>query len=33
MDNANILPGDSENLFNLAVAYPKTKFIFAIWAG
>ena len=29
MDNANILPGDSENLFNLAVNSPKTKFIFA----
>ncbi len=29
MDNANILPGDSEKLFNLALAAPKTKFIFA----
>jgi predicted TIM-barrel fold metal-dependent hydrolase len=29
MDNANIIPGDSENLFNLAVAAPKTKFVFA----
>ncbi|HEY6123158.1 MAG TPA: amidohydrolase family protein, partial [Steroidobacteraceae bacterium] len=29
MDNANILPGDSERLFNLAVVAPKTKFIFA----
>lgn len=29
MDNANILPGDSEQLFNLALAAPKTKFIFA----
>ena len=29
MDNANILPGDSEKLFNLAVDAPKTKFIFA----
>ena len=29
MDNANILPGDSERLFNLAVNAPKTKFIFA----
>lgn len=29
MDNANILPGDSENLFNLAVNAPKTKFVFA----
>lgn len=33
MDNANILPGDSENLFNLAVACPKTKFIFAHMGG
>ncbi|RNF86569.1 amidohydrolase [Lysobacter psychrotolerans] len=29
MDNANILPGDSERLFNLAIQAPKTKFIFA----
>lgn len=29
MDNANIIPGDSEKLFNLAVAVPKTKFLFA----
>ena len=29
MDNANILPGDSERLFNLAINAPKTKFIFA----
>jgi hypothetical protein len=29
MDNASILPGDSENLFNLAVKAPKTKFVFA----
>lgn len=29
MDNANIVPGDNEKLFNLAVANPKTKFIFA----
>jgi uncharacterized protein len=29
MDNANILPGDSENLFNLAVRAPKTTFVFA----
>lgn len=28
-DNANILPGDSEKLFNLALAAPKTTFIFA----
>jgi predicted TIM-barrel fold metal-dependent hydrolase len=33
MDNANILPGDSENLFNLAVTCPKTKFIFAHMGG
>ena len=29
MDNANILPGDSEKLFNLALKAPRTKFIFA----
>lgn len=29
MDNANILPGDSETLFNLALQAPKTTFIFA----
>jgi hypothetical protein len=29
IDNANILPGDGEKLFNLALAAPKTKFIFA----
>lgn len=29
LDNANILPGDSEKLFNLALAAPKTQFIFA----
>ncbi|HEY8255401.1 MAG TPA: amidohydrolase family protein [Rhizomicrobium sp.] len=33
MDNANILPGDSENLFNLAVKAPKTRFIFAHMGG
>ena len=33
MDNANILPGDSERLFNLAVAAPGTKFIFAHMGG
>jgi len=27
MDNANIIPGDSEKLFNLAVAAPQTKFV------
>jgi predicted TIM-barrel fold metal-dependent hydrolase len=29
IDNANILPGDSEKLFNLALETPKTRFIFA----
>ena len=29
MDNFNIIPGDSEKLFNLALQAPKTKFIFA----
>jgi len=29
MDNAAIKPGDCENLFDLAVKCPKTKFIFA----
>ena len=29
MDNANIKPGDSENLFDLAIKCPKTRFIFA----
>lgn len=29
MDNAHILPGDSEKLFNLALRAPRTKFIFA----
>jgi len=33
MDNASILPGDSEKLFNLALAAPKTKFIFAHMGG
>jgi predicted TIM-barrel fold metal-dependent hydrolase len=32
-DNANILPGDSERLFNVAIAAPKTKFIFAHIGG
>jgi predicted TIM-barrel fold metal-dependent hydrolase len=32
-DNANILPGDSERLFNLALAAPGTKFIFAHLGG
>src|SRR5262245_17928315 len=29
IDNASILPGDSEKLFNLALKAPKTKFVFA----
>jgi len=29
IDNASILPGDSEKLFNLALAAPKARFIFA----
>jgi predicted TIM-barrel fold metal-dependent hydrolase len=29
IDNANILPGDSEKMFNLALSAPGTKFIFA----
>jgi uncharacterized protein len=33
LDNASILAGDSENLFNLAVNAPKTKFIFAHMGG
>lgn len=33
MDNANIVPGDSENLFNLAVRAPKTTFVFAHIGG
>jgi len=33
MDNANIIPGDSENLFNLAVRAPRTKFVFAHMGG
>lgn len=33
MDNANILPGDSEKLFNLAVRVPATKFILAHIGG
>ena len=32
-DNASILPGDCEKLFNLAIAAPKTKFIFAHLGG
>lgn len=33
VDNANIVPGDSERLFNLALAAPRTKFIFAHMGG
>lgn len=33
MDNASIVPGDCEKLFNLALAAPKTKFIFAHLGG
>lgn len=33
MDNAAIKPGDCENLFDLAVKCPKTKFIFAHLGG
>lgn len=29
MDNANIVPADSQSLFNLALRSPNTKFIFA----
>lgn len=32
-DNANILPGDSEKLFNLVVAVPDTRFILAHIGG
>ncbi|WP_024870143.1 amidohydrolase family protein [Pseudoxanthomonas suwonensis] len=33
MDNAAILPGDNQKLFNLAVRVPGTKFIFAHMGG
>ncbi len=33
IDNANILPGDSEKLFNLALKAPKTKFVFTHLGG
>lgn len=32
-DNANILPGDNERLFNVAIQAPKTKFLFAHMGG
>jgi predicted TIM-barrel fold metal-dependent hydrolase len=33
VDNAGIVPGDCEDLFNLAVKTPKTRFIFAHMGG
>jgi predicted TIM-barrel fold metal-dependent hydrolase len=33
IDNAGIVPGDCEDLFNLAVQAPKTRFIFAHMGG
>ncbi len=33
MDNAGIVPGDCEDLFNLAARAPKTRFIFAQMGG
>lgn len=33
MDNASILPGDNQKLFNLALAAPRTTFIFAHMGG
>lgn len=33
IDNAGIVPGDTENLFNLALANPKTTFVFAHMGG
>jgi predicted TIM-barrel fold metal-dependent hydrolase len=33
MDNASIVPGDCEKLFNLALGAPQTKFIFAHLGG
>lgn len=33
MDNASILPGDCEKLFNLALQAPKTTFVFAHLGG
>lgn len=33
MDNASIVPGDCEKLFNLALAAPKTTFLFAHLGG
>lgn len=33
MDNASIIPGDCQNLFNLAITCPNTNFIFAHIGG
>lgn len=33
MDNASVLPGDNQKLFNLAIAVPGTRFIFAHMGG
>ena len=33
MDNASIVPDDNEKLFNLALAAPRTKFLFAHMGG
>ncbi len=33
LDNASIVPADNEKLFNLALAAPKTRFIFAHMGG
>ena len=33
MDNASIVPADNEKLFNLALAAPKTRFIFGHMGG
>lgn len=33
LDNAGIVPADNEKLFNLALAAPKTRFIFAHMGG
>ena len=33
MDNAGIVPADNEKLFNLALAAPKTKFVFGHMGG
>lgn len=33
LDNANILPGDSEQMFNLAARAPRTRFVFAHIGG